>query len=188
MGTRRYLSGVLVQVLGSRCEDPRDVIYGLQALLHPDSQQQVDYAAPTPRVFDEACAILLAEYLSNTISKTGSKEMVSLIDRLHTEMQLDEEDDSWDLRHNALMLHSVLEIAHSYPEYYDARFKATIESFEGKKAWALQLLSPQNAVLKELYRISPDVLAKQDLDYEVHQQRFDFLMSMKFDTAIIPRS
>lgn len=58
---RNDLSDVLLDVLDRQCEDPRDMIFGIQALLHEGSQMNVDYDNTLFDVLQEAVVIVMAE-------------------------------------------------------------------------------------------------------------------------------
>lgn len=84
------LIAVLEKVGASECEDTRDIIFGIQALVRPTSRIDVDYDRPVARVVEDAVLVMLAE-LALFQTRTGERveDGLTIVEALIMRMQPD---------------------------------------------------------------------------------------------------
>ena len=73
---------ILEHTVGNRCEDPRDVVFGIQSIVHTTARQDVDYRKPVEQVLSEARAILHDEWFHRKI------QIPTFSDVLHQDVRL----------------------------------------------------------------------------------------------------
>lgn len=83
---RNPFFNVLSQVYEKKCEDPRDIAYGVQSILHPSSRIQIDYGRTVEEVFDDGLVILVAEIGSEITYKWQIEKRLKLAYQLHRVM------------------------------------------------------------------------------------------------------
>lgn len=85
----RRLLDVIHWIEYSKCEDERDIIFGIQSLLRPGSRMKVDYSRILNDVYDEALSILFAEAdmagydLAKTVVRQVHKLRVAMFKESH---------------------------------------------------------------------------------------------------------
>lgn len=104
--TSTTLSNILRWTRDSVCEDPRDLIFGVQSILEPGSRLRVDYSKCTEEVFEKAMTILACETYAARYTASCIEEFRALSQGLKAAM-MPFEREAANLREKGLEYHFI---------------------------------------------------------------------------------
>lgn len=100
------LSDILRWTCGSGCEDPRDLIFGVQSILNAGSRLRVDYSRSTEEVYEQAIIILAFETFGAKCTTSCIEEFRAISQGLRAAM-MPVEREAGNLQEQGLEYHFI---------------------------------------------------------------------------------